>query len=175
FGAGSYDFYLVKTDASGNMEWDKTFGGSGYDFAHSARQTTDGGYIIAGLTTSDSAGIADAYLVKTDTLGNMEWEKFIGGSGCDEAFDVRQTTDGGYIMAGYTDSYGAGLADVYLVKLSPLTNTPVGSDVTVNLESGTVTFPTVQESGTTTVTTSTENPVEPTPSDFYVIEGNFFD
>ncbi len=168
-----YYAYLVKTDAAGNTEWEKTFGGSGWDEAFSARQTTDGGYIIAGFTDSYGAGGGDIYLVKTDAVGNIEWEKAIGGSYEDYAYRVRQTTDGGYILAGGTSSYGAGQSDVYLVKVSSLINTPVGSDVTVSLESAAVTFPDVQESGTTTATTLTENPADPTPSDFYVIAGNF--
>jgi len=173
YGAGSWDFYLLKTDASGNTEWEKTFGGSDYEVAYSVEQTTDGGYIVAGVTESYDAGWRDIYLIQTDALGNTEWEKIIGGSSHDFAYSVVPTTDGGYILAGYTDSYGAGEGDVYLVKVSPLTNTPVGSDVTVSLESATVTFPDVYESGTTTVTTSTENPEGPTPSDFYVVEGEF--
>ena len=144
------------------------------EYGFSAQQTTDGGYIIAGDTGSDDED-GDAYLVKTDASGNIEWEKTIGGSDYDCSRSVQQTTDGGYILAGDTASYGAPEGDVYLMKVSPWTNTPVGSNVTVSLESGTVTFPTVNESGTTTMTTSTENPVEPTPSDFYVIEGNFYD
>jgi hypothetical protein len=174
YGAGSYDFYVVKTDASGNKEWEKTFGGSDFDNGFSVQQTTDGGYILAGDTGSYDVN-GDVYLVKTDASGNIEWEKNIGGSNYDCAHSVRQTTDGGYIIAGDTGSYGAGGVDVYLVKVSTLTNTPVGSNVTVSLESATVTFPTVQESGTTTTTTSTDNPGGPTPSDFYVIEGNFIE
>jgi len=175
YGAGWADVYLIKTDASGNKQWEKTFGGSGYEAAYSVQQTTDGGYIMAGATDSYDAGWRDVYLVKTDASGNKEWEKTIGGSTHDFAYSVEQTTDGGYIIAGYTDSYGAGGGDVYLVKLSSVINTPVGSDVTVSLQSGTVNFQDVQESGTTTATTSTENPGGPTPSDFYVIEGNFVD
>jgi len=172
YGADYGDVYLVKADASGNKEWDKTFGGSDYEMAGSLQQTTDGGYIIAGFTVSYGVN-GDGYLVKTDASGNMEWEKTIGGNESDYAYSVRQTTDGGYIIAGLTDSYGASSTDVYLVKLSPLTNTPVGSNVTVSLESADVTFLDVQEGGTTTATTLTENPADPTPSDFYVIEGNF--
>jgi len=175
YSADLYYVYLVKTDTSGNTTWEKTFGGSGYNDAYSVQQTTDDGYIIAGITTSYGAGEEDFYLVKTDASGNTEWEKTIGGSVYDYAYSVDQTTDGGYILVGDTTSYGDPEGDVYLVKVSPWTNTPVGSNVTVSLESGTVTFPTVNESGVTTMTISTENPVEPTPSDFYVIESNFYD
>jgi hypothetical protein len=104
----------------------------------------------------------------------MEWEKIFGGSQADYAYSVQQTTDGGYILAGDTDNYDNSW-DVYLIKVGSGINTPVGEDVTVSLENGTVTFPTVSESGTTTVTMSTENPGGPTPSSFRVIEGEFVD
>ena len=175
YGTDPGDFYLVKTDALGNTEWEKTFGESSDEYAFSVQQTADDGYIITGATSSYGAGSYDVYLVKTDASGNTEWEKTIGGSRGDCGYSVQQITDGGYIIAGDTTSYGAGGGDVYLVKVSPLTNTPVGSNVTVSLESATVTFPAVHESGTTTMTTSTENPSGPTPSDFYVIEENFYD
>ncbi len=174
FSADWYDIYLVKADASGNKEWEKIIDTSSWEDGLSVQQTTDGGYIIAGDTGSADVN-GDAYLVKTDASGNIEWEKTIGGSDYDCARSVEQTTDGGYILVGDSTSYGAGGGDVYLVKVSPPTNTPVGSNVTVSLESADVTFQDVLESGTTTVTTSTENPGEPTPSDFYVIEGNFID
>lgn len=115
-GAGSYDVYLVKTDASGNMTWQKTFGGANDDYGYAVRQTMDGGYIIAGMTYSFGAGIADVYLVKTDASGNMTWQKTFGGTGYDLGYSVRQTTDGGYIIAGLTYSSGAGSGDVYLIK-----------------------------------------------------------
>jgi len=154
--------------------WDKTFGVIDHDRADAVLQTTDGGYILVGRTSSYGVG-GDFYLVKTDASGNTEWEKTIGGSSHDFAYSVQQATDGGYIIAGYTDSYGEGGGDVYLVKVSPVINTPVGSDVTVSLESADVTFLGVSESGVTTATTSTENPGGPTPSDYYVIEGEFIE
>ena len=172
YGAGFYDFYLVKTDALGNAEWEQTFGGIDWDCARAVQQTTDGGYITAGYA---GAAYDDAYLVKTDSLGNMEWEKVLGGGNPDCAHALLQTADGGYIVAGETSSYGAGLSDFYLVKISPSLNTPPGANVTVSTEDGTVTFPNVIEGGTTTMTTLTENPVDPTPADFYVIEGNFIE
>jgi len=116
FGAGEFDFYLVKTDREGNEEWSRTFGGVGWDYADSVQQTTDGGYIIAGGTDSFGAGEFDFYLVKTDGEGNEEWSRTFGGVGWDYADSVQQTTDGGYIIAGGTDSFGAGIYDAYLVK-----------------------------------------------------------
>lgn len=116
YGAGSYDVYLVKTDTNGNALWAKMFGGAGNDDAHSVRQTSDGGYIIAGDTGSFGAGGSDMYLVKTDPNGVELWSKTFGGIGSDYGHSVRQTSDGGYIVSGYTGSFGAGANDVYLVK-----------------------------------------------------------
>jgi hypothetical protein len=117
FGAGSFDVYLIKTDANGNISWTKTYGGINNDYASAVRQTSDGGYIIAGYSNSFGTNANyDVYLIKTDGNGNPAWSKIYGGSGQDRGYDVRQTTDGGYIVAGYTDSFGSGGNDVYLVK-----------------------------------------------------------
>lgn len=96
--------------------WQETFGGNGGDFGDSVQQTSDGGYIIAGFTDSWGAGNGDVYLIKTDVEGNELWFKTFGGKSTDWAKSVRQTTDGGYIITGATESYGAGDFDIYLVK-----------------------------------------------------------
>jgi uncharacterized delta-60 repeat protein len=116
FGAGGYDFWLVKTNSTGDMQWDRTYGGKGEDRAYSGQQTSDGGYIAAGSTGSFGAGEEDIWLVKTNSSGDMEWNKTHGGTGDDGAYSVQQTTDGGYIAAGYTNSSGAGDYDFLLVK-----------------------------------------------------------
>jgi hypothetical protein len=116
FGAGSSDFWLVKTDASGNMQWSKTYGGADTDYASALVQTTDGGYALAGFTNSFGAGSSDFWLVKTDASGNMQWSKTYGGTGDDYAWALVQTTDGGYALAGATDSFGAGRDNFWLVK-----------------------------------------------------------
>ena len=116
YGMGGSDVWLVKTDSNGNKQWDKTFGGTGHDYAHSVQQTADGGYILAGYTQSYGAGRPDVWLVKTDADGDRQWDKIFGGPDIDMANSAQQTADGGYILAGETESYGAGGSDVWLVK-----------------------------------------------------------
>jgi hypothetical protein len=116
FGAGGADFFVVKTDSNGNIIWAKTYGGTGDDTAWSVQQTSDGGYIVAGHTRSFGVGNLDVFLIKTDANGDVQWAKTYGGAGDDRAFSVQQTSDGGYIVAGRTSSFGAGGDDAFLVK-----------------------------------------------------------
>jgi arginine repressor len=116
FGAGSADLFLIKTDANGNIIWAKTYGGTHYDVASSVQQTSDGGYIVAGRTWSFGADSSDVFLIKTDANGNLQWAKTYGGTSRDEASSVQQTSDGGYIVAGGTRSFGAGNYDAFLIK-----------------------------------------------------------
>ncbi len=116
FGAGSSDVYLVKTDASGDTIWTRTYGGSYDDYGYSVAQTADGGYIIAGETWSFGAGSHDFWLIKTDASGDTIWTRTYGGTLWDKSFSVAQTVDDGYVIAGFTMSFAAGMFDVYLVK-----------------------------------------------------------
>jgi len=117
FGAGSYDVWLIKTDAEGNEMWSKTYGGSSWDYGNSIEQTSDGGYIITGYTGTYGAGGSDVWVIKTDAAGNEEWDQTFGGSGDDFGYGIQQTSDGAYILAAQTASYGAGLGDAWLIKI----------------------------------------------------------
>ena len=114
FGNGSNDVWLIKTDSQGDSIWTKTFGGT-HQKGKSVQQTTDGGYIICG-TREDIPEIGDVYLIKTDSQGDSIWTKTFGGVENDEGYSVQQTTDGGYIITGETNSFGNGESDVWLVK-----------------------------------------------------------
>ncbi len=115
FGAGYFDLYLLKTDSTGDLLWSKTFGGTSTENGYSVQETSDHGFIIAGFT-SLNAGNFDAYLIKTTSIGDTLWTKKYGGSSHDYGNCVKQTTDGGYVLVGYTGSFGAGNSDVYVIK-----------------------------------------------------------
>ncbi|MBU4485558.1 MAG: hypothetical protein KKD38_01390, partial [Candidatus Delongbacteria bacterium] len=117
FGAGSSDVLFIKTDSSGNQTWIKTFGGTEGDNCKSVEQTKDSGYIIAGVTESYGAGYSDVWLIKTDINGYEEWNKTFGGVGYDEGYSVQQTTDGGYIITGFTSATNDyQITDLWLIK-----------------------------------------------------------
>lgn len=117
FGAGGYDFWILKLNAAGNVVWQRAFGGTLDDIAFSIDETSDGGYLMAGFTVSFGAGSNDFWILKLDSGGLIEWQKTYGGTALDWAFAARQTPEGGYIAAGRTDSFGGGGADVWVLKL----------------------------------------------------------
>ncbi|MBF0302921.1 MAG: hypothetical protein HQK73_07765, partial [Desulfamplus sp.] len=101
-GAGESDVYLIKTDSNGNEIWSKTLGGKSSDYGNSVYPTSDGGFIITGNTSSIGAGSSDVYLIKTDSNGNELWSKTLGGKKYDYSYSVYPTSDGGFIITGYT-------------------------------------------------------------------------
>jgi len=117
FGAGNYDFLVLKGDSSGNLLWAKAFGGSNYECASSVWETSDGGYSVAGYTTSFGATGYDFLVLRLDSNGTLSWAKVFGGVGDDQAFSISQATDGGYVIAGATGSFGAGSNDFMVLKL----------------------------------------------------------
>jgi uncharacterized repeat protein (TIGR01451 family) len=126
---GVEDFWVVKLDAGGNLQWQKCLGGTGTDFANSIQQTSDGGYVVAGCTQSIDGDVSgnhggyDSWVVKLDAGGNLQWHKCLGGTGTDYAYSIQQTSDGGYVVAGYTFSTDGdvsgnhGVGDFWVVKL----------------------------------------------------------
>lgn len=120
FGAEWNDAWVVKLDCNGRVSWGKRYGGtdwSDWDSAGSIRQTADGGYIIAGETWSFGAGSSDAWVMKLNGSGSIIWQKTYGGSDGDQADCVRQTGDGGFIVAGSTRSFGTS-KDIWVFKLN---------------------------------------------------------
>ncbi len=109
--------------AYGQITFERWYGGSYGDQGWSVAQTADGGYIIAGGTQSFGAGLGDVYLIKTDSLGDTLWTKTYGGTQDDCGYSLARTSDGGYIIAGHTYSYGAGGEDIYLIKTDTLGDT----------------------------------------------------
>lgn len=110
------DAMLIRLDAEGNEQWTKYYGGTGGETASSVTIAADGNYLFVGSTTSHNSEDFDIYIVKTDNSGNELWNKTVGGVNWDEASSVKSTTDGGFIISGYTLNQGAGAKDGYLVK-----------------------------------------------------------
>jgi hypothetical protein len=135
---GMFDYWIVKTDSLGNKQWDKDFGGTDDDWLFSVQQTADGGYILGGYSksniggdkTQNTWGSEDYWIVKTDSLGNKQWDKNFGGTFLDLLVSIQQTADGGYILGGWSNSnsngdktqnsYGS--EDYWIVKTDSLGN-----------------------------------------------------
>ncbi|UCG04109.1 MAG: hypothetical protein JSW11_08995 [Candidatus Heimdallarchaeota archaeon] len=127
FWTNDSDMWLVKTDANGSMEWNQTYGGLNDESASAVIQVADGGFLIAGSTESYGAGDKDVWLVKTYANGTVKWNQTIGGSERDGSSSVIQTTNGDFLIVGYTESYGAGDYDMWLLKFSETRDTPTES------------------------------------------------
>ncbi|MEA2054766.1 MAG: hypothetical protein U9O96_06665 [Candidatus Thermoplasmatota archaeon] len=116
YGAGDLDSWIIKTDPNGNEIWNKSFGGKKEDVAYCVREVNDGGYVVTGYSRSFGNGREDVWLIKTDENGNEEWNKTFGGKEGEYALSVIQAKDGGYVIVGNTESYGAGDKDIWLIK-----------------------------------------------------------
>jgi hypothetical protein len=161
---GYYDIWIIKLSADGVIDWEKCIGGSEKEEAYFIRQTTDNGYILAGSSSSVDGDVTgnhlstDYWIVKLTSIGDISWQKCLGGSDDDQAYSIEQTTDGGYIVAGYSTSFDGDLTgihganDYWIVKLSPegtssiddervnnhtlsITPNPATSSATLTLES----------------------------------------
>ena len=119
FSPGEYDVYLIRTDKNGDTLWTKTYGGPDWDRGYSVQECSDGGFIIAGETGGCfdcGSSTVDVYLIRTDENGDTLWTKTYGGTEGDGSFSVEECSDGGFIIAGGTRSFGSGKADVYLIR-----------------------------------------------------------
>jgi hypothetical protein len=125
-GAGiTGDVYLVRTDADGNILWSSAYGGDSSDMGNSVQQVHEGVYAIAGVTSSFGAGGSDFYLIQTDADGDTLWTRTFGDVSYEWASMFRRTADGGYVIVGTTESFGAGGRDVWLIKTDSLGNVAV--------------------------------------------------
>jgi hypothetical protein len=106
FGAGGKDVYLIKTNADGNVQWNKAYGGANDDWAQSVIQTSDSGFIVAGTTLSFGVGSSDTYVIKTNSLGDTIWIKTSGGVSNDSCFAVQEILGSGYVIFGSTNTMG---------------------------------------------------------------------
>ena len=120
FGAGEQDVYVIKTDSNGNILWSKTYGGERFDTGNAIQETSDRGFIIAGSTNSFNLDWEDAYLIKLDSIGDTLWTQSYGGAFTDIAKDVKQYYDNGYIMVGYTQSFGFNRITSYVIRTDSL-------------------------------------------------------
>ena len=110
--AGAYDYFVVKTDKDGNKQWDRIFGGDGYDYLYSIVNTKDGGFLLGGYSLSgisgdkseESKGGYDYWIIKIDKDGNKEWDRTFGGNNYDMLYAIVTTSDGGYLLGGNSSS-----------------------------------------------------------------------
>ncbi|MFX1504595.1 MAG: hypothetical protein ACFFDC_00630 [Promethearchaeota archaeon] len=115
-GAGGNDILLVKTDENGEVKWDQIFGGYYNEEGYSVIQTVDKGFAILGYTGTYGSGVTDMWLIKTDEEGILEWEKTYGGSQSEMGYTVVQTKNGGFLLSGYSNTYGINVNQIWLVK-----------------------------------------------------------
>ena len=118
YGNGNNDVWLIKVDPDGNEIWNRTYGGGDTDNGRAIEETLDGGFILTGGTYSYSNGENDVWIIKTDSEGNEVWNRTYGGNSFDWGESVIKTSNGGYLIAGDTLSYGMGQYDIWLIKIN---------------------------------------------------------
>lgn len=142
-----WDVYIVKTDSLGTMIWDNNINISEYDYTFSVRPTTDSGYVICGFTGTVSNAVRDLLIIKTDANGDTLWTRVYGGNDWEYGFCIRQISDGNYVAVGYTESFGAGERDLWLLKLGPdvgvkeQTMTAIGENFSTTIFNGPLVLP----------------------------------
>ena len=122
---GNTDYWIVRTDAGGNILWDRTFGGAWHDYLGDVRQTTDGGFVLAGWSASETNEIKSAppisgedfWIVRLDANGQKLWDRSYGGFFNDQARHIRQTADGGFLIGGYSEHGGFGMLDFRVMRI----------------------------------------------------------
>ena len=118
FDGSLYDFWVLKLDGSGNVLWQNTYGGTGFEYAYGIEETSDGGFIVGGYTTSFGAVGRDFWILELDSGGNVTWQNTYGDTNNEEVYDIHETSDNGFIVAVYTASAGAGSDDFWILKLN---------------------------------------------------------
>ena len=170
FGAGQRDVWILKIDENGEIIWQKTYGGPASDEGDGfgrIRQTSDQGYIVTAATMSFGAGDYDAWLLKLDAGGNVQWQRSYGGAGWEWAYLAEEMADGGYIMAADTRSFGVGVSDMWLLKLEAdgsLANCPFSEVTNATVTDTVVTGVTSTAEMTTTTATPVDTSVVPADS-----------
>ncbi len=108
--------YLIFNFAHAQVTFSRVYGGVAQDYGKSVLQTFDGGYVLVGVTSSFGAGTVDVYLIKTDSLGVFQWQKTYGGNNVDQGYGIVQLNDSGFAICGFTNSFGLGGYDAYLIR-----------------------------------------------------------
>jgi hypothetical protein len=150
FGAAGQDAWLLRLDNTGGVIWQKAYGGTGQDVALSVEPASDRGFIVAGFTNSSGAGGQDAWVFKLTPTGNVVWQKTYGGPGDDRAVSAQQTTDGGFVVAATTSSFGNGNSHVWVLKLNQDGSLSKTCDSNGIMQDSNATVTTTNASATTT-------------------------
>jgi uncharacterized delta-60 repeat protein len=173
-GAGWTDAWLIKLDTSGNVLWQKTYGDTNYDYAHDLTEASNGDLLVCGTTASFGAGGYDAWVFRLTSTGTLIWGKTYGGSLRDQANEIKELGNGQIVVTGYTESFGVGDRDVWVLKLDSSGDVGAGcvlSSDFASLDSDSVAVP-ADSTATTEDFTAIEigSVLVPSDSSGYVVE-----